>query len=103
MWRIKARDLADKPVLFVLLTDSFIAFICKTIETSILNVNSNNFQGPLIIGTFEKRVHGALIMITYFASSFTEMNIFSPFEFTSTGIKIGVWINSPGLNNLGRP
>ena len=51
-------------------------FICKTIETSILNVNSNNFQGPLIIGTFEKRVPGALIMITYFASSFTEMNIF---------------------------
>ena len=51
-------------------------FICKTIETSILNVNSNNFPGPLIIGTFEKRVHGALIMITYFATSFTEMNIF---------------------------
>ena len=51
-------------------------FICKTIETSILNVNSNNFPGPLIIGTFEKRVHGALIMITYFTSSFTEMNNF---------------------------
>ena len=51
-------------------------FICKSIETSILNVNSNNFPGPLIIGTFEKRVHGALIMIAYFASSFTEMNIF---------------------------
>ena len=76
MWRVKARDIADKPVLFVLLTDSFIEFICKTIETSILNVNSNNFPGPLIIGTFEKRVHGALIMKTYFASSFTEMNIF---------------------------
>ena len=51
-------------------------FICNSIETSILNVNSNNFPGPLIIGTFEKRVHGALIMITYFASNFTEMNIF---------------------------
>ena len=76
MQRIKARFLADKPVLFVLLTDSFIMFICKTIETSILNENSNNFPGPLIIGTFEKRVHGALIMITYFASNFTEMNIF---------------------------
>ena len=51
-------------------------FICKTIETSILNVNSNNFPGPLIIGTFKKRVNGALIVIAYFATSFTEMNIF---------------------------
>ena len=48
MWRVKARDIADKPVLFVLLTDSFIEFICKTIETSILNVNSNNFPGPYV-------------------------------------------------------
>ena len=76
MQRIKARFLADKPVLFVFLTDSFIMFICKTIETSILNENSNNFPGPLIIGTFKKRVHGALIMITYFSSSFTEKNNF---------------------------
>ena len=51
-------------------------FICKTIEISILNANSNNLPGPLIIGSFEKRVHSALIMITNFASSFTEMNFF---------------------------
>ena len=31
------------------------------------------------------------------------MNIFPFFEFSSAGIKIGVWINSAGLNNLGRP
>ena len=28
--------------------------ICKTMETSILNVNSNRFPGPVIIGTFKK-------------------------------------------------
>ena len=26
-------------------------------ETSILHVNNSSFTGPLIIGTFEKRVH----------------------------------------------
>ena len=41
--------------------------------------------------------------MTYFPSSLTEMNIFPFFEFSSAGIKIGVWINSAGLNNLGRP
>ena len=28
---------------------------CKTIETSIFNVNDNRLPGPLIIGTFEKQ------------------------------------------------
>ena len=31
------------------------------------------------------------------------MTIFPFFEFSSAGIKIGVWINSAGLYNLGRP
>ena len=26
-----------------------------------------------------------------------------PFEFSSAGTKIGVWINSAGLNKIGRP
>ena len=34
-------------------------FICKTIENSTLNVNSNNFPGPLSIGIFEKRAPDA--------------------------------------------
>ena len=33
----------NKPVLFVLLTDSFIMFIGKTIETSFLSVYNNSF------------------------------------------------------------
>ena len=35
---------------------------CKTIETSIFNVNGHSLPGPLIIGTFEKRApdHGSL-------------------------------------------
>ena len=32
--------------------------ICKTIEISVLNVNSNSFPGELIIGTFEKWASG---------------------------------------------
>ena len=32
--------------------------MCKTIETSILNVNNNRSPGPLIIGTFDKRPPG---------------------------------------------
>ena len=55
---LKARILGDKLVHFVLLTDSFIMLICKTIETSILNVNNNSSPGPLIIGTFDKRPSG---------------------------------------------
>ena len=31
---------------------------CKTIETSIFNVNGDSLLGPLIIGTFEKRAPG---------------------------------------------
>ena len=33
----------NKPVLFILLTDSFIMFIGKTTETSFFNVNNNTF------------------------------------------------------------
>ena len=29
--------------------------ICKTFETAILNENDNNFPGPFVLGTFEKR------------------------------------------------
>ena len=32
--------------------------ICKTIEISVLNVNSNSFPGLLIIGTFKKWASG---------------------------------------------
>ena len=31
---------------------------CKTVETSIFNVNGDSLPGPLIIGTFEKRAPG---------------------------------------------
>ena len=34
---------------------------------------------------------------------FDENEHFSSFEFSSAGIKIGVWVNSGGLNSLGRP
>ena len=34
---------------------------------------------------------------------FDENEHFSPFELSSAGIKIGVWINSGGLNSFGRP
>ena len=38
-----------------------------------------------------------------FCKQFDRNEHFSPFELTSAAIKIGVWINSAGLNNLGRP
>ena len=50
--------LAGKPVHYVLFSNSFIMLICKTIEISVLNVNSNSFPGLLIIGTFEKWASG---------------------------------------------
>ena len=46
--RIRAWTLANKP------GHNFYHVICKTIETSILNVNSNRFPRPVIIGTFKK-------------------------------------------------
>ena len=48
--------LASKLLHFVSLTDSFIMFDAKLLN-SILNVN-NSFTDPLIIGAFEKRAHG---------------------------------------------
>ena len=39
--------LADKTVHFVLLTDIFTMFICKTIKTSTWKVNNNSFLGKL--------------------------------------------------------
>ena len=38
-----------------------------------------------------------------FCKQFDQNEHFSPFEFSSAGIKIGVWINSGSLNSLGRP
>ena len=38
-----------------------------------------------------------------FCMQFDQNEHFSSFEFSSAGIKIGVWINSAGLNSLGRP
>ena len=37
----------------------------KPTETSILNVNGNSFTGPLIIGAFEKRAPGLLVVNVY--------------------------------------
>ena len=49
--------LASKLLHFVSLTDSFITFDAKLLN-SILHVKNNNFTEPLIIGAFEKRAHG---------------------------------------------
>ena len=49
--------LASKLLHFVSLTDSFIMFDAKLLN-SILHVKNNNFTEPLIIGAFEKRVPG---------------------------------------------
>ena len=38
-----------------------------------------------------------------FCKQFEQNGHFSPFEISSAAIKIGVWINSAGLNDLGRP
>ena len=38
-----------------------------------------------------------------FPKQFDWNEYFSPFEFSSARIKIGIWINSARLNNLGRP
>ena len=38
-----------------------------------------------------------------FCKHFEQNEYFPPFEFSSAGVKTGVWINSAGLNNLGRP
>ena len=38
-----------------------------------------------------------------FSKQFDRDEHFSLFELSSVPIKIGVWINSVGLNNLGRP
>ena len=38
-----------------------------------------------------------------FCKQFDQNEHISPSEFSSAGIKIGVWINSGGLNSLGRP
>ena len=38
-----------------------------------------------------------------FSKQFDQNGHFSPSEFSSAGIKIGVWINSGGLNGLCRP
>ena len=38
-----------------------------------------------------------------FCKQFDRNEHFSPFELSSAAIKIGVWINLAGLNNLGRP
>ena len=38
-----------------------------------------------------------------FCKHFDQNEHFSPFELSSMSIMIGVWINSAGLNNLGRP
>ena len=38
-----------------------------------------------------------------FCKQFDRNAHFSPSEFSSAGIKIGVWITLAGLNNLGRP
>ena len=62
---LKARILGDKLVHFVLLTDSFIMLICKTIETSILNVNNNSSPGPV----YEQVIPGCGIGATPFKYS----------------------------------
>ena len=49
--------LASKLLHFVSLTDSFIMFDAKLLN-SILHVKNNNFTDPLIIGAFEKRAPG---------------------------------------------
>ena len=49
--------LASKLLHFVSLTDSFIMFDAKLLN-SILHVKNNNFTEPLIIGAFEKRAPG---------------------------------------------
>ena len=56
IYGVRARILAYKLLHFVSSTDGFIR--CKTIETSIFNVNGNSLPGPLIIGTFEKQAPG---------------------------------------------
>ena len=49
--------LASKLLHFVSLTDSFIMFDAKLLN-SILHVKNNNFTDPLIIGAFDKRAAG---------------------------------------------
>ena len=49
--------LDSKLLHFVSLTDSFIMFDAKLLN-SILNVKNNSFTDPLIIGAFEKRAPG---------------------------------------------
>ena len=41
--------------------------------------------------------------IKVFCKQFDQNEYFSLFEFSSAGIKAGVWINSGGLNSLGQP
>ena len=58
---MKNKSAGSKLLLFVSLTDSFPyakSDSCKTVETSIFNVNGDSLPGPLIIETFEKRAPG---------------------------------------------
>ena len=58
---MKNKSAGSKLLHFVSLTDSFPyakSDSCKTIETSLFNVNGDSLPGPLIIETFEKQPPG---------------------------------------------
>ena len=53
---------------------------------------------------FRRRTfHVPNLMQNYFNVFVSILTEFSPFELSSAAIKIGVWISSAGLSNLGRP
>ena len=72
----------NKPVLFVLLTDSFIMFMYQTIETSFLNVN-NSFPAVTGPNRFEMRTH-ALIEIYPVDSAIDHLNNWG----LTTGVRV---------------
>ena len=85
--------------------------------TTVVIWNGSRFFPPRPAGNFDYgstlkplwfrplTFHVPNLMHSYdvFCEQFDRDKYFSPSEISSAGIKIGVWINSTGLNNLGRP
>ena len=60
----KSAGPGKQTTLFCFINWQFYHVRCKTIETSIFNVNGDSLPGPLIIGTFEKQAPEALVLKT---------------------------------------
>ena len=120
--RFQAIEFVDQHVSEKLLIQSFLSFLRKNIRgfdhAKILSPSSHGLRKerlaqwpPICVQNAMKSALQIMSLAAYasetnnnvFCMQFDQNEHFSSFEFSSAGIKIGVWINSAGLNSLGRP